>query len=117
MTRFPIAMRIMHWGVAVLVLGLLVLGIYMADLPLEAPDKFDLYPIHRAVGIFVFILVFVRLVIRLRSSVPEMPATIPEPARIAAKSAQVFFYVALMVIRFSATLRRRPFPNFQTCRH
>ena len=55
--KFPLPLRALHWLMALLVIGLLGLGVYIADLPLADPDKFDLYPMHRAFGVLVFFLV------------------------------------------------------------
>lgn len=96
--KYPLTMRVLHWVMAVLVLIVLSVGIYMSMLPFEAPDKFDLYPWHRAFGVLVFALVAVRIVTRLTAGVPELPDTIPRATRIVAASVQAFFYVALLLM-------------------
>ena len=45
----------------------------MAGIPLDATDKFDLYRWHRAFGAVVFLLLLLRVVTRLFSTVPNLP--------------------------------------------
>lgn len=74
---YPLSMRVLHWLIAVLILGLLALGLYMEDLPREDPSRGLLYTIHKATGFIVLFLVAWRLVTRLKSTLPPLPAGIP----------------------------------------
>ena len=47
-TYTPVA-KSLHWLMALLILGLLVLGTYMSDLPLS-PQKLELYAWHKWAG-------------------------------------------------------------------
>ena len=58
-TYTPVA-KGLHWLMAVMILGLLALGIYMHDLPLS-PQKLELYAWHKWMGVTVFLLVWLRL--------------------------------------------------------
>lgn len=62
----------LHWLMAVLLIGLLSLGFYMADLPLS-PDKLQLYSWHKWAGVTVFALVWLRLLWRLTHRPPAYP--------------------------------------------
>ena len=50
----PVA-KSLHWLMAVMILGLLALGLYMHDLPLS-PQKLTLYAWHKWFGVTVFLL-------------------------------------------------------------
>ena len=72
--RYSLAMRILHWVRAPLLLGLVGLGWYMTSLPDAVPVKFDtLYPTHKEFGILALIIVCIALVVRRRSRVPDLP--------------------------------------------
>ncbi len=72
--KFTGPMRLLHWTMAGVLMGLLAAGIYMAQIPMKAPDKFDIYPWHRAFGVVAFALVIIRLIVRFSSPVPAIPA-------------------------------------------
>lgn len=57
---------------AILLIGLLGLGMYMADLPLS-PDKLRLYSWHKWAGVTAFLLLLIRLLWRVTKS-PAGPA-------------------------------------------
>jgi len=77
---------------------MLALVLYIHSIPLDDPNKFDLYHWHRAFGVSAFALVIVRLLIRLGSRTPQLPATIPWYERTAAKVAQILLYVAMLAM-------------------
>ncbi len=64
--------KLFHWVMALLIIGLLYVGLYMADLP-DSPDKFALYGLHKSFGIIVLGLVTLRIVWRLTNVTPELP--------------------------------------------
>jgi cytochrome b561 len=94
--KFPVIMRLMHWSMAILLIGMLALGLYIHNIPLEDPNKFDLYHWHRAFGIVAFMLVIIRLVIRPGSTTPGLPGTLPWHERAAARSTQILLYIAML---------------------
>ena len=86
----------LHWLVAVLVLSQFGLGWYMSDLPLSQL-KFDLYQLHKSLGLTIFALVVVRLAWRLRHPPPPLPASLPVWERAAARTNHALFYALLLV--------------------
>lgn len=65
---------LLHWLIALLVLGLFPLGIYMADLALS-PTKLKLYSYHKWAGVTVFALALLRVLWRLWNAPPPFPST------------------------------------------
>lgn len=61
----------LHWLVALLIIGLLSLGLYMTSLPL-GPQKLKLYGWHKATGLAVLALVLYRLFWRFINITPEL---------------------------------------------
>ncbi len=71
--KYSISLRVVHWVMAALIFGLLVVGFYMSNIEADAPDKYELYPIHKSLGFIVLMLFFIRVVTRLRSHIPVPP--------------------------------------------
>lgn len=83
--KYPLIMRGLHWLIALMIIGLLVLGLYMAALPHDAPNRNDLYLLHKSVGVTVLGLAFIRLICRLTLEHPALPDSIPKLQRVLAE--------------------------------
>lgn len=99
--RFGAVSMTLHWVIAVMVIGLLCVGIYMTDLPDSDPNKFQLYQLHKSFGITVLCLMILRLVWRWTQSVPPYPAAMPAWERAGAKLSHWGFYALLIVMPLS----------------
>ncbi len=110
--KFSASMRAIHWAMAVLIVSMLAFGIYVNGVPLDDPNKFNLYDWHRAFGVLAFMLVIMRLVVRFRSSVPDIPATIPWYERRAALGAQILLYSAMLAMPISGYIASSAVPDF-----
>jgi len=95
-TRYGGVAQALHWLVAALVLSQFGLGWWMSDLPLSQL-KFDLYQLHKSLGLTIFALVVVRLAWRLGHPPPPLPAGLPAWERTAARTTHALFYVLLLV--------------------
>jgi cytochrome b561 len=82
---------------AVIIVGLVCVGAYMADLPDDALDKYDLYPWHKSFGILILLLVVARLVIRKRSSIPDLPSAFSDKEKLIIKIGHGTLYVLMIV--------------------
>ena len=71
--RYTATAMLLHWLSALLVLGLLVLGWYMADLPVS-PQRLKLYNWHKWAGVSVLALTLLRLLWRWTHRPPALPA-------------------------------------------
>lgn len=83
-----------HWLTAVLMIGMVILGLYMADLP-KGPAKGDLVNIHKSVGILVLMLGVLRVVWRSGNRQPAALASLPPWQH---KTARLLHYVLLALI-------------------
>ena len=63
-SQYTATAKSLHWLMALLLIGLLMLGFYMAGLPLS-PDKLRLYSWHKWAGVTVFVLLGFRLLWRV----------------------------------------------------
>jgi len=72
--RYPLALRLLHWVRAALILGLLPLGLIMVSLPDASPAKFaTLYPLHKEFGVLLFCIAITQMLVRSRSVLPASP--------------------------------------------
>ena len=97
--KYPLTMRILHWTMAVIILGLIAAGWSMVSPDGQTPSRFDfLYPWHKSFGMLILLLVMVRMVTRWRARVPELPAGLsPWEAR-AAKIGHTALYTLMVVV-------------------
>lgn len=65
--------KLLHWGMAFLLIGLLALGLYMTALP-DGDPKWAWYDLHKSLGALAFLLYLVRAVWRHLSPPPALPA-------------------------------------------
>jgi cytochrome b561 len=84
----------LHWLIAALVAVMFGLGWYMADLPL-GQHKFDMYQLHKSIGITIFALAAARLAWRLFNPAPPLPAHMKPWERTAAHVSHTLLYLLL----------------------
>jgi cytochrome b561 len=92
--QFNALMRFLHWLMAAMVLTMLGVGVAMVA---SLGDYHLLVSLHRPLGIAILILVMIRLVTRLSSTVPALPATMSPQERLAAHASEVLLYTLLFV--------------------
>ncbi len=103
--------RSLHWLIALLVLGLLCVGLYMTwrggssailtPVLGASPKAFDgltstLYTWHKSIGFLVLWLMLLRLVVRIRSGAPAPEPSLNPLQRIAATATHHLLYVLLL---------------------
>ena len=99
--RYGTVAMTLHWLIAIAIITLLVVGKYMEGLPNSDPNKFALYQLHKSSGLTVLGLSVLRLVWRLASAVPAMPASMPVWQRWGAHASHLAFYVLIIAIPLS----------------
>ncbi len=96
MQKYPLTMRSIHGVMALLIITLLIVGIWMADLPREDARLGFVYGMHKSFGVLALILILLRIINRLRSEIPALPR---EVTYLHAKmSAAVIFLLYLSMI-------------------
>jgi cytochrome b561 len=95
--------KVLHWTMALLLLGLLGLGFYMHDLPLT-PTKLKLFSWHKWAGVSAFILVLARLAWRMTHRPPALPAATPRWQALAAHATHGMLYALMLAIPISGWL-------------
>ena len=90
-----------HWLMAVLLIGMLILGLYMVGLPISL-EKLKLYGWHKEYGILALFLVCFRLVWRLTNLTPRLALPIWEV--IAARGVHWAFYFVMFAMPLTGWL-------------
>ena len=93
--KYSLVARLFHWLTAVLVIGMIGLGVYMEDLPLSM-EKIKVYNIHKSVGVCVFVITVLRILWRLRHPAPALPSEMRRWERIAAHASHFCLYGLLL---------------------
>ncbi|WP_428672954.1 cytochrome b [Reyranella sp.] len=92
---FPLLSRLLHWTMALLILAMLFIGVAMVS---SLSDYHRLVAIHRPLGILLLVLVAVRLVNRLLSPPPPLPAAMPAVLRLAAEASHWLLYALMFAV-------------------
>jgi len=96
--KYPLAMRVVHWTRAAIIIALLAVGILMTNVADDFPGKFSmLYPNHKQFGILVLILAVVQLGLRGRGGVPEPAALKPWEQTIFTITHKMFYVLMVAV--------------------
>lgn len=99
-TSYGVVAKGFHWGMFLIILGMVGLGFYMSGLPADSPEqmgyKFGLYDQHKSFGILILVLVTARLVWRLINPVPKMPGTMNRLERLSAHAMHMLLYVIMI---------------------
>lgn len=100
-THFGLIAILLHWIIAVLIIGLLCVGLYMVELPIS-PSKLKIYGIHKATGLLVLALVVVRLCWRVINTTPKLAMPLWEV--VIARIVHWAFYVLMLAMPITGWL-------------
>ncbi len=98
--RFGLVSITNHWLAALLVIGMLSLGLYMADLP-KGPWKGQLFDIHKSFGVLVLILGAVRIGWYLGNSRPGPVGAAPVWQHRIARLLHILLMAAMLALPLS----------------
>lgn len=96
---YPLAMRLMHWAMAIIILSLLFLGVSMVDS--LAPWQNTALQMHKMLGLTALVLVVLRLILRLRLPTPALPEDLSAVQKVGAKGAHILLYCAMLAMPLS----------------
>lgn len=102
-TAYTAIAKFFHWGMALMLVGLLVLGFVMSDMPLS-PEKLQYYAWHKWAGVSVFVLVWFRLVWRFCNPPPHYPDSMSPTMQRVAHLGHAALYGLMIVIPLSGWL-------------
>ena len=97
---YGFVLKFIHWTTALLIMGLLFVGLYMADLPLSE-TKLKIYMLHKSFGLLVLALVVVRVFTKFLSPKVRSLDTHQAWEKFLAKLTHIFLYFALFAMPLS----------------
>jgi cytochrome b561 len=97
---------LLHWTMALLVIGLAALGLYMVALPDVGfnTTKITLVLYHKEFGVLAFVLLAMRLCWRVTQILPRLVESLPEWQKMIARFVQLCFYGLLAALPLSGYL-------------
>ncbi len=107
-TRYGGVALALHWVMAIMILGSILLGLYMVELELS-PQKLKLYSWHKWAGVTLFGFAVIRVLWRWTHPAPPMPAGIPRWQNGVAHATHLAIYVLLFAIPLSGWLMSSAF--------
>lgn len=99
--RYGIIAILFHWLMALIIIGLLGLGLYMVQLPISL-EKLKLYGWHKEYGLLILALVILRLIWRLINATPRLNLVLLE--KFAARGMHWTFYFFMIAIPLTGWL-------------
>ncbi|NVK21266.1 MAG: cytochrome b [Kangiellaceae bacterium] len=102
--KYSLTMRILHWLMAIMILGLIAVGWYMQGIPDEDPNKYNLYPWHKSFGVTLLVLVIIRFFVRLFSDVPAPPKALAGWEKTLSKITHVVLYLLMLLVPLSGLM-------------
>jgi cytochrome b561 len=98
-TNFGLLTKLLHWGMAVLIFGLIALGMYLTNVKISISQLY-LFNWHKAAGILALSLISARILWHLWSRLPH-PLAAPLWQTRLARAVHVSLYVLLLAIPLS----------------
>lgn len=96
--RYDTAAQLLHWLIAAAVIGLVLVGLTLRYDLVPKPTAQTLALLHIGTGLTVFVLMALRLGLRLLRPPPALPAPIPPAERLLAKTGHWLFYLLLFAM-------------------
>ncbi len=93
--QFAFLSRILHWLMAALLVTMLFIGVSMVS---SLGDYHTLVAIHRPLGIAILILAAIRLITRLLTKAPALPASVAPSERVIIKLSEFLLYTLFIAL-------------------
>ncbi|MDC8831133.1 cytochrome b [Alteromonas gilva] len=103
-TRYHSISIVLHWLIALGILFMLASGIAMVNIDMPKADQYQLFQIHKASGVIMLWAIVLRIVVRLFSEQPPLPAMLSAHEQKLAKLGHIGLYTALVVMPLSGWL-------------
>lgn len=101
MQRYSLPAIVLHWLIAVLIVGAFILGLIMTDIPGFSPTKLKYFSWHKWAGVTVLALAALRLLWRLARRPPAYPASMTPVQQKAAHHLHLVLYVLMFAVPVS----------------
>ena len=99
--RYTRTAMLLHWLVAVLLLGQFAFGWYLETIPRGVPARGYFVNLHKSTGLLIGLMILLRLGWRLTHAPPPLPDSIPRWQQQAAAASHYLLYVLMLVMPLS----------------
>ena len=90
--------KLLHWLVAILVVGMIALGVVMVDIVQDLDLQYRLFQLHKSIGLTILALMLLRIGWRLANPTPDEPGTMRRWEVVAARLTHWAFYALLIAM-------------------
>jgi len=99
------SMKIIHWTMALIIIGLLAMGIYMTEfLDKSSANRMLIYNLHKSFGALVLFLIVIRIFVRMQRSAPPLPSSIDLLTQSLSHFVHIILYVLMILMPLSGYL-------------
>jgi len=96
--RYTRVAMLLHWLIALAVLGQIAFGWYLQSVPRLTPDRTIFVNFHKSTGLVIAALIALRLAWRLSHRPPPLPESMPVWERRAARASHVLLYTCMLIM-------------------
>lgn len=102
--RYSVVAIVLHWVIALAMIGMIFGGWYMTDLPDGAPGQYFLYQLHKSIGITVLLLTVARIIWRVMNPPPALPDDMNALEKTASHLVHLGFYGLMILLPLTGWL-------------
>jgi cytochrome b561 len=99
--KYALEIRMLHWLMAIAIVGMLTVGFIAAGMAKNEPARHLYLGLHKSFGITLFALAALRVILRLFARAPSLPDAIPSMQRAIAHAAHFTFYGLMLLMPIS----------------
>jgi cytochrome b561 len=108
-TEFSTFSKTVHWLLAAIIFILIIMGIYMGDLPTVTAEEerffLQLYTIHQSIGIVVILLVAIKITrMLITGPQPQLPAVFAGKERMLIRSIKKLLRILMLLLPLNGYL-------------
>jgi cytochrome b561 len=96
--RYTRTAVVLHWLIALLILGQIGFGWYLEGIPRGVPLRSIVVNLHKSTGLLLGLLILVRVGWRVGHPAPPLPGSVPAWERVAASANHVGLYACMVLM-------------------
>src|SRR5205823_5868330 len=102
--RYTSVAILLHWLIALLLLGQFGFGLFLEDIPRGTPARGYYVNLHKSTGIVIGLLILARIAWRLTHKPPPLPAGMPAWQKLVARLSHAVLYLCMLALPLSGYL-------------
>lgn len=95
--RYDMLARLLHWTIAVLLIGLVSIGWYMMSIE-DQPNSGAYFTLHKSFGLIAAVLILMRLLWRLAHKPAPLPSSVPRWQGMISRFNHFLLYICMIVM-------------------